>query len=87
MLGLSGVYNQILVDGLPNVVALGYVHGVSSIPGTIIDNIHISQGLASTQQGFESITGQISIDLKKPSLTKSFLQIFTIIASLINKLM
>ena len=70
MLGLSGVYNQILVDGLPNVVALGFVHGVSSIPGTLIDNIHISQGLASTQQGFESITGQISIDLKKPSLTE-----------------
>ena len=70
MLGLSGVYNQILVDGLPNVVALGYLHGISSIPGTIIDNIHISQGLASTQQGFESISGQISIDLKKPSLTE-----------------
>ena len=70
MLGLSGVYNQILVDGLPNVLALGFVHGVSSIPGTLIDNIHISQGLASTQQGFESITGQISIDLKKPSLTE-----------------
>ena len=70
ILGLSGVYNQILVDGLPNVVALGFVHGVSSIPGTLIDNIHISQGLASTQQGFESITGQISIDLKKPSLTE-----------------
>ena len=43
MLGLSGVYNQILVDGLPNVLALGFVHGVSSIPGTLIDNIHISQ--------------------------------------------
>ena len=70
MLGLSGVYNQILVDGLPNVVALGYLHGISSIPGTLIDNIHISQGLASTQQGFESISGQISIDLKKPSLDK-----------------
>ena len=85
MLGLSGVYNQILVDGLPNVVALGFVHGVSSIPGTLIDNIHISQGLASTQQGFESITGQISIDLKKPSLTEKLFTNIYYNSFLINK--
>ena len=43
---------------------LNYTYGVSAIPGTLIDNI-LSQGLASVQQGFESISGQINIELKE----------------------
>ena len=65
VLGLSGVYNQLLIDGLPIMDGLNYTYGVSAIPGTLIDNIYISQGLASVQQGFESISGQINIELKR----------------------
>ena len=65
VLGLSGVYNQLLIDGLPIMDGLNYTYGVSAIPGTLIDNIYISQGLASVQQGFESISGQINIELKE----------------------
>ncbi|MAQ32333.1 MAG: TonB-dependent receptor [Flavobacteriales bacterium] len=64
ILGLSGVYNQILIDGLPLIKGLNYTYGVSSIPGTLIKNIHISQGLASVLQGPESLSGQINISLK-----------------------
>ena len=64
ILGLSGVYNQILIDGMPIVNGLNYSYGISSIPGTLIKNIYISQGLASVQQGTESISGQINIELK-----------------------
>ena len=65
LLGLSGVYNQILIDGIPIVTGLNYTYGISSIPGTLIDKIHISQGLASVLQGPFSITGQINIELKE----------------------
>ena len=67
ILGLSGVYNQILIDGIPIVKGLNYTYGISAIPGSLIDKIYISQGLASVLQGPESITGQINIDLKENS--------------------
>ena len=64
ILGLSGLYNQILIDGAPLMYGLNYTYGISSIPGTLIKKIYISQGLASVLQGHESITGQINILLK-----------------------
>ena len=39
ILGLSGVYNQLLLDGLPIINGLNYTYGISAIPGTLIDNI------------------------------------------------
>ena len=65
VLGLSGVYNQILIDGIPIIYGLNYTYGISSIPGTLIKNIYISQGLASVLQGHKSITGQINVQLKE----------------------
>ena len=71
VLGLSGVYNQLLLDGFPILNGLNYTYGISAIPGTLIDNIYISQGLASVTQGAESITGQINIELKEKSTQES----------------
>ena len=65
VLGLSGIYNQILFDGFPIMYGLNYTYGISSIPGTLIKYIHISQGLASVLQGHESISGQLNIELKE----------------------
>ena len=77
VLGLSGVYNQLLIDGFPIMVGLNYTYGVSAIPGTLIDNIYISQGLASVIQGFESISGQINIELKeKSNENRTFLNLY-----------
>jgi outer membrane receptor for ferrienterochelin and colicin len=73
ILGLSGVYNQILVDGMPLVQGLSYTYGVTSIPGTLIDNIYISKGANSVLQGFESISGQINVELKEPKASERFL--------------
>tara|TARA_Y100000994_G_scaffold249358_1_gene260570 strand:- start:18295 stop:20529 length:2235 start_codon:yes stop_codon:yes gene_type:complete len=72
LLGLSGVYNQILIDGNPIISGLNYTYGISSIPGTIINKISISQGLASVQQGSNSITGQINIALKEYNKDETF---------------
>ncbi|MCI5058727.1 MAG: TonB-dependent receptor, partial [Flavobacteriales bacterium] len=69
ILGLSGVYNQILVDGFPMIQGLTYTYGISSIPGTLVDNIYVSKGANSVLQGFESISGQINVETKEPDNT------------------
>jgi outer membrane receptor for ferrienterochelin and colicin len=67
ILGLSGVYNQILVDGFPVIQGLSYTYGISSIPGTLVENIFVSKGANSVLQGFESISGQINVETKSPT--------------------
>lgn len=73
MLGLSGVYNQTLIDGLPMVQGLSYTYGISGIPGTLVDNIHVSKGANSVVQGYESISGQINVETKSPDDTDKLL--------------
>jgi outer membrane receptor for ferrienterochelin and colicin len=69
ILGVSGVYNQILIDGLPMIQGLSYTYGLSAIPGTLVDNIHVSKGANSVVQGFESMVGQINVETKNPDDT------------------
>jgi len=77
ILGLSGVYNQVLIDGFPMIQGLTYTYGISSIPGTLVKNIFISKGANSVLQGFESISGQINVITKDPSSTdKLFLNVY-----------
>lgn len=61
ILGLSGVYNQLLVDGMPTLLGLSFPYGVSGIPGPMVENIYVSKGTNSVLQGFESISGQINV--------------------------
>ncbi len=61
ILGLSGVYNQLLVNGLPMFQGLSYTYGLSSYPGTVVSNIFISKGANSVLQGYEGIAGQINV--------------------------
>ncbi len=66
ILGLSGAYNQLLLDGLPLIQGLSYTYGISGIPGTLVGNIHVSKGANSVLQGYESITGQINVMTVEP---------------------
>jgi outer membrane receptor for ferrienterochelin and colicin len=66
ILGLSGVYNQVLVDGLPMIQGLTYTYGISTYPGTLVENIYVAKGTSSVLQGFESISGQINLDTRHP---------------------
>jgi outer membrane receptor for ferrienterochelin and colicins len=61
ILGLSGVYNQVLFDGMPMIQGLTYTYGISSYPGTIVNKIFVSKGTNSVLQGYESISGQINL--------------------------
>ena len=69
ILGLSGVYNQVLVDGFPVIQGLTYTYGISTIPGTLVDNIYVAKGANSVLQGYESISGQINVETKEPDNT------------------
>jgi outer membrane receptor for ferrienterochelin and colicins len=72
ILGLSGVYNQVLLDGFPMIQGLTYTYGVSNIPGPLIDNIYISKGANSVLQGYESISGQVNVETKNPDNADRF---------------
>ncbi len=67
ILGLSGVYNQVLIDGMPLIQGVTFTYGISSIPGTLVDNIYVAKGTTSVLQGFESMVGQINVVTKTPN--------------------
>lgn len=66
MLGLSGIYVQMLTDVLPTVRGLNYTYGFSNIPSSMVNSIYINKGPGSVTNGFESMTGQIDVELQKP---------------------
>ena len=67
LLGLAGVYSQLTVENLPGPRGLATSLGLSSIPGTWIESIQLSKGTGSVANGYESIAGQINVELKKPA--------------------
>ncbi len=66
MLGLDGKYSQITREQMPAVRGLSSVHGMTYIPGSWIESIQLNKGAGSVVNGFESVTGQINVELKKP---------------------
>jgi len=67
LLGLSGNYVQMLTENFPNLRGLASTYGLNYIPGTWMESILLSKGSSSVLNGYESITGQINIEYKKPS--------------------
>ena len=65
ILGLSGVYNQVLIDGFPMIGGLSYTYGISSYPGTYVQKIFVAKGANSVLQGFDGFTGQINMIIKE----------------------
>jgi outer membrane receptor for ferrienterochelin and colicins len=66
--GLEGPYTLVLIDGMPIVSGLGTVYGLSGIPNSLIEQIEIVKGPASTLYGSEAVGGLINI-ITKNSLT------------------
>jgi len=66
MLGLSGIYTQLTVESLPGPRGLATPLGLNSIAGPWIESIQISKGIGSVVNGYESMAGQINVELKKP---------------------
>ena len=78
MLGLAGKYSQIMLENTPYIRGLSTAFGLMYIPGSWMENISISKGTASVINGYESITGQIDVEYKKPetSTEKLFVNLF-----------
>lgn len=66
LLGLSGTYVQMLTENFPNMRGSSALYGMDYIPGPWMESIQISKGASSVKNGFESLTGQINIEYKKP---------------------
>ncbi len=66
LLGLAGIYSQYQTDNMPNLKGLATNYALTYIPGPWMESISVSKGAASVQNGYESITGQINVEYKKP---------------------
>ncbi len=69
LLGLSGTYVQMLTENIPNYRGLAAPYSLGYIPGPWMQSIQVSKGASSVKNGYESITGQINVEFKKPQAT------------------
>ncbi|MBN8857484.1 MAG: TonB-dependent receptor [Sphingobacteriales bacterium] len=73
LLGLSGIYTQLLTENVPELKGLPGSYGLTFIPGPWIESIQITKGTGSVANGYESITGQINVEEKKPDSPEKLL--------------
>ncbi|MEP7237073.1 MAG: TonB-dependent receptor [Ferruginibacter sp.] len=73
LLGLSGNYTQLTVENLPGPRGIATLMGLNSIAGPWIESIQLTKGVGSVANGYESIAGQINVELKKPENSEKLL--------------
>jgi outer membrane receptor for ferrienterochelin and colicins len=66
MLGLTSPYTMISTENIPAIRGASQIYGMSFIPGTWVESIQISKGAGSVVNGYESIAGQINVEMQKP---------------------
>lgn len=66
MLGLAGPYTLITRENIPDTRGLASVTGLTFTPGTWIEGMQLSKGTGSVVNGYESVAGQINVELRKP---------------------
>jgi len=77
MLGLAGPYTQISRENMPDIRGLSSVFGLTYIPGTWIESIQLNKGAGTVINGYESIAGQINVNLRNPSdMDRLYLNIY-----------
>ena len=67
LLGLSGVYTQMLDENRPVMRGLSAPFGLSYVPGSWLESIQIAKGSPSVVNGVDSMTGQINLEHRKPT--------------------
>ena len=60
-------------ENMPAVRGLAAVTGLTYIPGSWIHSIQITKGSGSVVNGYESMAGQINVELRKPSKERVYL--------------
>ncbi|MDD2488159.1 MAG: TonB-dependent receptor [Bacteroidales bacterium] len=66
LLGLTGVYSQLLLENMPFLRGLSAPFGLGYVPGSWMESISISKGVANVLNGYETVTGQINLEYDKP---------------------
>lgn len=66
MLGLAGPYVQITRENIPDVRGLSAIYGLTYTAGPWVEGMQLNKGMGSVVNGFESIAGQINVELRKP---------------------
>ncbi|NND34605.1 MAG: TonB-dependent receptor [Saprospiraceae bacterium] len=67
MLGLAGPYIQITRESMPYIRGLSSLYGLTAVPGTWVSGMQLNKGTGAVANGFESIAGQINIEMRKPT--------------------
>ncbi|MFD2542795.1 TonB-dependent receptor domain-containing protein [Lacinutrix gracilariae] len=70
--GLEGPYTLVLIDGMPIVSGLSTVYGLSGIPNSLIEQIEVVKGPASSLYGSEAVGGLINVITKLPENAPTF---------------
>ena len=77
MLGLTSPYILIATENIPTIRGASQAYGLSFTPGTWVESIQITKGAGSVVNGYESISGQINVELQKPtSDEKLFINVY-----------
>ena len=67
LLGLSGIYTQMLDENRPAMRGITAPYGLSYMPGPWLESIQVGKGSPSVVNGTESITGSINLEHRKPT--------------------
>lgn len=67
LLGLSGIYTQMLDENRPVMRGLAAPFGLNFVPGAWLESIQIAKGASSVINGGESLTGSINVEHRKPT--------------------
>lgn len=71
LLGLAGKYVQMLTENIPNFRGAASPYGLGYVAGPWMQSIQVSKGASSVKHGYESISGQINVEMKKPQTDQS----------------
>jgi outer membrane receptor for ferrienterochelin and colicins len=72
MLGLRGIYTQLMVENRPTFGGLATPYALEYVPGSWLSGVQISKGTGTVVNGSEGITAQINTELVKPICDERF---------------
>ncbi|MFN8237225.1 MAG: TonB-dependent receptor [Chitinophagales bacterium] len=64
LLGLSGLYVQNLLEGIPFMRGLTSTFGLDHIPAPWMKSISVSKGIPSVKSSYEGVTGSMNVEFK-----------------------
>lgn len=70
--GMEGPYTMVTIDGMPIVGGLASVYGLNGIPNSMIQQMEVVKGPASTLFGSEAVGGLINVITKSPETAPEF---------------